>query len=162
MLFCNNSGQTWFSDTFTSAGPLGRCWLPHLSGSGFNTSLCAQQMLMHRQSCFIPYYGMQNVALFDFFFIFLFDLLHSYRIFLYLYSISVHFYCIYFVFVLYSIICILYLFISIVYVSFLFYIRSFLCNNNWFVYNSISLLFSNFNLYSKFFICNLYYYICIV
>ena len=39
------------------------------------------------------------------------------------------FYCICFVSVLYSIICIRYLFISIAYGSFLFYIRSFLCNN---------------------------------
>ena len=51
---CNNSDQTCFSDTLTSAGPLGRCWNPRLSGSGFNTSLGTQQMLMHRKSCLIP------------------------------------------------------------------------------------------------------------
>ena len=28
---CNNSDQTCFSDTLTSAGPLGRCWSPRLS-----------------------------------------------------------------------------------------------------------------------------------
>ena len=46
MFVCKNSNQTCFSDTLTSAGPL--------SGSGFNTSLRAQQMLMHRKSCLIP------------------------------------------------------------------------------------------------------------
>ena len=53
MFLCNNSYQTCFSDTLTSAGPLGMCWNPHLSDSGFNTSLGAQQMLMHRKSCLI-------------------------------------------------------------------------------------------------------------
>ena len=51
MFLCNNSDRTCFSDIVTSAGPLGRplgrCWNPRLSGSGFNTSLGAQQMLMH-------------------------------------------------------------------------------------------------------------------
>ena len=52
---CNKSDQTYFSDTctFTSAGPLGRYWNSRLSGSGFNTSLWAQQMLMHRKSYLI-------------------------------------------------------------------------------------------------------------
>ena len=45
---CNNSDQTYFSDTLTSAGPLGRCW------TGFNTSLRDQQMFTHRKSCLIP------------------------------------------------------------------------------------------------------------
>ena len=62
MFLCSNSDQTCFSDTFTSAGPLGRCWNPRLSArvfkpspfcSCFNTSLGAQQMLMHRKSCSI-------------------------------------------------------------------------------------------------------------
>ena len=30
VLMCNNSDQTWFSDTLTSAGPLRRCWNPSL------------------------------------------------------------------------------------------------------------------------------------
>ena len=37
-----SSVQTWlscFSDTLTSTEPLGRCWNPRFSGSGFNTSL---------------------------------------------------------------------------------------------------------------------------
>ena len=54
MCLCNNSDQTCFSDILTPAGPLGRCWNPRLSGSGFNTSLGAQQMLMHRKVCLIP------------------------------------------------------------------------------------------------------------
>ena len=45
MFLCNNSDQTCFSDTLTSAG---------LLSSGFNTSLRAQQMLMHRKPCPIP------------------------------------------------------------------------------------------------------------
>ena len=48
---CNNSDQTWFSDTITCAAPLGRCWNPCLSVSGFSTYLRAQHMLMHRKSC---------------------------------------------------------------------------------------------------------------
>ena len=40
--------------TLTSAGPLSRCWNPRVSSSGFNISLGAQQMLMHRKSCLIP------------------------------------------------------------------------------------------------------------
>ena len=56
MFLCNNSDQTWFYDTFTSSGPLRRCWSPHLSGSGFNISLGAEGMLMHRKSCLIPIY----------------------------------------------------------------------------------------------------------
>ena len=53
-VLCNNSNQKCFSDTLTSAGPLGRCRNPRLSDSGFHTSLGAQQMLMHRKSCLIP------------------------------------------------------------------------------------------------------------
>ena len=53
-ILCNNSDQRCFSDTLTSAGPLGRCWNPRLSGSSFNTSLGIQQILMHRKSCWIP------------------------------------------------------------------------------------------------------------
>ena len=45
-VLCNNSDQTCFSHTLTSAGPLLRCWNPHLSGSSFNTSLETQQMLI--------------------------------------------------------------------------------------------------------------------
>ena len=52
---CNNNDQTCFSDTLTSAGPL--------SGSGINTSLGAQQMLMHRKSCLIPTF--QNGSFFQ-------------------------------------------------------------------------------------------------
>ena len=54
IFLCNNSDQMWFSNTFTSAGPLERCWNPHLSGSGFTTALRVQQMLMYRKSCLIP------------------------------------------------------------------------------------------------------------
>ena len=50
-ILCNNSDQTCFSDTLTSAGSFGRCWNHHLSGSGINTSLGAQHILMHRKSC---------------------------------------------------------------------------------------------------------------
>ena len=49
MFLCNNSDQTYFSYTLTSAGPLVRCWNPPLS-----TSLRSQQMLMHRKLCLIP------------------------------------------------------------------------------------------------------------
>ena len=35
IFLCNDSDQTWFSDAFTSAGPLGMCWNIRLSGSGF-------------------------------------------------------------------------------------------------------------------------------
>ena len=38
---CNNNDQTWFFDAFTS-------------GSDFNISLGAQQMLIQRKSCLIP------------------------------------------------------------------------------------------------------------
>ena len=51
---CNNNDQTCFSDTLTSTGPLRRGRNPHFSGSGFNISLGARQMLMHRKSCLIP------------------------------------------------------------------------------------------------------------
>ena len=54
MFLCNNSDQTGFSDTFTSAGALGSGWNPRLSNSDFNTSLRAQMVLMHRKSCLIP------------------------------------------------------------------------------------------------------------
>ena len=50
----NNSDPTCFSDTLTTAWPLCGCWNHRMSGSGFNTSLGAQQMLMHRKSCLIP------------------------------------------------------------------------------------------------------------
>ena len=53
MILSNNSDQTCFSDILTSAGPRGRCWKLSLKGEGFNTSLGAQQMLMHRKSCLI-------------------------------------------------------------------------------------------------------------
>ena len=55
-VLCNNSDQTCFSDTLTSAVPLGTSGdVEILSGSSFNISLGAQQMLMHRKLCFNPY-----------------------------------------------------------------------------------------------------------
>ena len=54
MTLCNNKDQTWFSDTLTSARPLGGHSNPRLSGSGFNATLWVQQMLMHRKTCLIP------------------------------------------------------------------------------------------------------------
>ena len=53
MTLCNNSDQTWFSDALTSARPLRGHQNPRLLGSGFNTALGVQQMLMHRKSCLI-------------------------------------------------------------------------------------------------------------
>ena len=60
MTLCNNNDQTWFSDTLTSARPLGDSWNPRLSGSGFNTTLGVQQMLMHRKNVFDPYIEQQH------------------------------------------------------------------------------------------------------
>ena len=54
MTLCNNNDQTWFSDTLTSARPLGGRSTPRLSGSGFNTTLEVQHMIMHRKTCLIP------------------------------------------------------------------------------------------------------------
>ena len=54
MTLCNNNDQAWFSDTLlTCARPLGSL-NPCLSGSGFNTTLGVQQMLMHKKTCLIP------------------------------------------------------------------------------------------------------------
>ena len=54
MNICNNNDQTCFSDTLTSARPpVGRL-NPRLLGSGFNTTLGVQQMLMRRKTCLIP------------------------------------------------------------------------------------------------------------
>ena len=46
--------QTYFSDTLTSARPLGGRKNPCILGSGLSTTLGDQQMLMHRKTCFIP------------------------------------------------------------------------------------------------------------
>ena len=46
--------QTCFSDTLTSARPLMGCKNPRLSGSGFNTPLGVQQMLMNKKNMFDP------------------------------------------------------------------------------------------------------------
>ena len=53
MTLCNNNDQTWFSDTLTSARPLGGPQNPRLSGSGFNITLRVQQMLMHNKFSFL-------------------------------------------------------------------------------------------------------------
>ena len=53
----------------TSAGRRGRCWNPslerlgfqHLPGSGFNTSLGAQQMLVYQKSIFEHYYYIKTI-----------------------------------------------------------------------------------------------------
>ena len=54
MTLCNNDDQTWFSDALTSARPLGDRKTPRISGSGFNTTLGVQQMLIHRKKGLIP------------------------------------------------------------------------------------------------------------
>ena len=54
MTLCNNNDQTWSSNRLTSARPLGGRWNPRLSGSGWNTTLGVQQLLMHRKTCLIP------------------------------------------------------------------------------------------------------------
>ena len=54
MSLCNNNDQTWISETLTSARSLGGRYNPRLSGSGFNSILWIQQMLMHRKTCLIP------------------------------------------------------------------------------------------------------------
>ena len=51
---CNNSDQTWFSNTLTFARSLGRCWKPRPTASLFNISLGTWQTLMHGISCLIP------------------------------------------------------------------------------------------------------------
>ena len=53
MALCKNNDQAWFSDTLTSAGPLGGRLNPRLSGSDFNATLEVQQMLMYRKTCLI-------------------------------------------------------------------------------------------------------------
>ena len=57
MTLCNNNDQACFPDTVTSAGPLGGHYNPCFSGSGFNTTLWVQQMLMHRKTCLIPIFS---------------------------------------------------------------------------------------------------------
>ena len=54
MTLCNNNDQTCFSDVLTYARPLRSRYNPRLSGSGFNTTLWVQQMLIHRKTCLIP------------------------------------------------------------------------------------------------------------
>ena len=54
MTLCNNNDETWFSNTLTSAKPLVCHLNPRLSGSGFNTTMGVQQILMHRKTCLIP------------------------------------------------------------------------------------------------------------
>ena len=44
-----------FSDTLTSAGPLGRCWNPRLSGLVFNTSLGGPADVNAQKIMFDPY-----------------------------------------------------------------------------------------------------------
>ena len=51
---CNNSDQTWFSNTLTFARSLGRCWKPRPMASVFNISLGTWQTLMHGIPCLIP------------------------------------------------------------------------------------------------------------
>ena len=52
---CNNSDQTWFSNTLTFARSRGRCWKPRpTTASVFNISLGTGQTLMHGKSCLIP------------------------------------------------------------------------------------------------------------
>ena len=51
---CNNSDQTWFSNTLTFARSLGRCWKPRPTASVFNISLGTWQTLMHGKPCLIP------------------------------------------------------------------------------------------------------------
>ena len=51
---CNNSDQTWFSNTLTFARSLGRCWKPRPTASVFNISLGTWQTLMHGRPCLIP------------------------------------------------------------------------------------------------------------
>ena len=54
MTLCNNTDKTWFSDTLTSARPLGGCYNSCLSGLGINTILGVQQIFMHRETCLKP------------------------------------------------------------------------------------------------------------
>ena len=51
---CNNSDQTWFSNTLTFARSFQRCWKPRPTASVFNISLGTWQTLMHGKSCLIP------------------------------------------------------------------------------------------------------------
>ena len=54
MFLFNNSSETWLSYTLTFADPSGGVETLAFQARVFNTSLGAQQMLMHRKSCLIP------------------------------------------------------------------------------------------------------------
>ena len=51
---CNNNNQTWFSDTLTSARPLGVVKTLAFQARVSTPPLGVQQVLMHRKTCLIP------------------------------------------------------------------------------------------------------------